>query len=111
MNKAPMPSSGTRAIVVADLGRAVRWIFFIATAVMIGNLFLATTFPAFNTPIAELTISAIGRDIGASVLFLVAGAVWVRWAFASGEKEYGAWFGLGVVGIIVAITIVYARAR
>ena len=72
----------------AAFGRVVRPLFFTVTAVA-GVIYLsAADMSVFHTPLAELTLAAIGQALGFVVFVIVASILWFRWAFSSEEKTY-----------------------
>jgi len=93
----------TREELLVDFGRVVRFLFFAGTAAAGVAYLEAADTSAFHTPLAQLTLAAIGAA-AARIVFVVTGAlVWVRWAFSSEEKAYEAWGYFGLAGVLFGV--------
>jgi hypothetical protein len=93
----------TNEELIADLGRVVRFLFFVAAAGAILVGVKSADWSAFDTPFAQMTLNMLVGSLGKLGLAASAPLLWYRWAFASGERAYEAWGYLGLVAVTAAL--------
>jgi hypothetical protein len=86
---------------VQDIGRLVRWLFFLATGMAIVVGVYSLDWSVLDTPFDQLTLHAVGDHMWRILAVLAVGYIWISWAFAdAARRHYRAWAYLGAVALV-----------